>query len=72
MRALCLFLALATGCASWNVKAFGVPVQTSETPVFPENQTRSRDMTAEEKAGTLLIVGLAIAGVAAGAVNASK
>jgi len=63
LRRLTLLLLLALpvgGCRSFETRVFGVPLQASEPS----------SLTTEEKAGTLLIVGIAVAAAVAGTVVA--
>lgn len=52
-------VSLCGGCRSWNVSVFDQPVQATE-------------LSGEEKAGTILIIAIAIAAIVAGAVVASS
>jgi hypothetical protein len=58
MKRLCIGLVLLTGCASWNISAFGVPMQASDK--YAEENTHG--LSAEETWGVILILGLAIGG----------
>lgn len=58
MKRLCIGLVLLSSCASWNVSAFGIPMQASEK--YAEENTHG--LSAEETWGVILILGLAIGG----------
>ncbi|MEM8882975.1 MAG: hypothetical protein AAGD14_02810 [Planctomycetota bacterium] len=70
---LCLFLALTPGCATWNVNAFGIPLQASDK--YQTSSTSSSGsggtLSKEEKVGVIVILGLAAAGIAVGAAAAN-
>ncbi|MCK6460789.1 MAG: hypothetical protein L6Q95_12965 [Planctomycetes bacterium] len=61
MKRLLVLLLLATGCRTWDVNAFGVPL--GEEP--PRHVQASSDLSGEEKLGVILILAVAVgAGVA--------
>ncbi|MHC4407945.1 MAG: hypothetical protein ACYS0E_02135 [Planctomycetota bacterium] len=65
MKSLVLCLALLTGCASWNVDAFGYHMQASDKY---QTSSDSKSMSTEEKWGVVLVLGVAIgAGIAVAA-----
>jgi hypothetical protein len=66
MKRLLLLLLLATGCRTWEVNAFGVPLNGEP----PRHVQASSDLSTEEKLGVILIVGIAVAGAVAIAVAA--
>ena len=49
-----------TGCRAFNVHAFGLPLAAQGSSDF------STELTGEEKAGVILLIGVAIASVAVG------
>ena len=65
MKRFLIGLVLLNGCASWNISAFGVPMQASDK--YAEENTHG--LSKEETWGVILILGLAIGGAvyAAGA-----
>lgn len=65
MKRFLLLLALASGCKTWDVRAFGVPVDGKERYV-----SASSDLTGEEKVGVIIILAVAIGGAVALAVAA--
>jgi len=73
---LLALLMIATGCQSWNVNAFGVPV--AETPCYATVGNTPRPiprqlghhaalefgaLTKEEKTATIVVIGVAIAAI---------
>lgn len=63
MKRLLVLLLLVTGCRSWEVRAFGVPIGKEKEPRYVV--ASSDDLTTEEKLGVILILGVAVgAGVA--------
>ena len=75
---LCLAMLLA-GCQSWNVNAFGVPIQgatsyatVGNTPPrtmgYHAADPKSEPLSKDEKTGVIVVVGLAIALIIAGAI----
>ena len=69
MKILVLSFALLTGCASWNVDAFGYHMQASDK-YQTKSGSGSGSMSTEEKWGVVLILGVAIgAGIAVAAAN---
>lgn len=64
MKSLVLCLALLTGCASWNVDAFGYHMQASDK-YQTSSGSSSTKLSTEEKWGVVLVLGVAIgAGIA--------
>jgi hypothetical protein len=60
-RRLLLLVLLVTGCRTWEVNAFGVPLR--EEP--PRHVQANSDLSTEEKLGVILILAVAVgAGVA--------
>jgi len=59
MRSLVLSLALLTGCAHWNVNAFGVSMQATSRYQTVEQEEQ---LTTEEKWGVILLLAVAIGG----------
>ncbi len=60
MRRTLLLLLLVTGCRTWDVNAFGVPLGEE-----PRHVQASSDLSGEEKLGVILILAVAVgAGVA--------
>jgi hypothetical protein len=57
MRRVLLLLLLATGCRTWEVRAFGVPLREE-----PRRVSASTDLTTEETLGVILILAVAIGG----------
>jgi hypothetical protein len=65
-RLAILLCALAlSGCRSFKVNAFGVPLNATA------KESMSSDLTTEEKLGVLLLVGIAVAGIAVGVAAAN-
>jgi len=61
MKRLLLLLLLVTGCRTWEVNAFGVPI--GEQPRYVT--ASSSDLSGEEKVGVIVILAVAIgAGIA--------
>ena len=60
---ICAILPSA-GCHSWDVRAFGQPVAAPEP-----SGSGGFDLTLEEQLGIVLIIALAVAGIAAAASN---
>lgn len=58
MKRFCIGLVLLSSCASWNISAFGVPMQASDK--YAEQNTHR--LSKEETFGVILILGLAIGG----------
>jgi len=56
MKRLLLLLLLVAGCRTWDVRAFGVPVDGKE-----RYMTASSELTSEEKIGVIVILAVAIA-----------
>jgi len=54
---LLCFLPLA-GCRTWDVRAFDIPLNGKEPR--PELMSANAELSSEEKAGVILIVGVAI------------
>ncbi len=65
MKRLLLLLLLITGCRTWEVNAFGVPL--GEKPRVSANS----ELTSDEKVGVIVVVGVAIAASVAIAVAAN-
>ena len=71
-------LMLISGCHSWNLKLFEVPVRSSEynatlTPVDiskPVVASDFNDLSRDEKVGVIVVVTVAIAAMVAGVVIA--
>ena len=77
------FAMLLTGCQSWNVNAFGVPLNRSanyassataparasapRTMGYHAADPKSAPLSKEEKTGAIVVIGLAIALIVAGA-----
>jgi hypothetical protein len=56
MKRLLLLLLLVAGCRTWDVRAFGVPLDGKE-----RYMTASSELTSEEKIGVIVILAVAIA-----------
>ena len=65
MKRILLLLLLATGCRTWDVRAFDVPLDGKE-----RYMTASSDLTTDEKIGVIVVVGVAIGASVALAVAA--
>ena len=63
MKRLLLLLLLATGCRTWDVRAFDVPLDGKE-----RYMAASSDLSTDEKIGVIIIVGIAVGGAVALAV----
>ncbi len=66
MKRLLVLLLLLTGCRTWEVNAFGVPLGEK-----PRYVSASSELTSEEKVGVAIVVGVAIAASVALAVAAN-
>jgi hypothetical protein len=56
MRRLFLLLLLLSGCRTWEVRAFGVPLGEE-----PRYVTADTDLTGEEKVGVIVVLAAAVA-----------
>ena len=56
MKRLLLLLLLVTGCRTWDVNAFGVPI--GEKPRYVQ---ASSDLTTDEKIGVIVVLTAAVA-----------
>ena len=59
-------LFLATGCRTWDVRAFDVPLDGKE-----RYMTASSELTTDEKVGVIVVVGVAIGASVAIALSAN-
>ena len=55
MKRLLLLLLLATGCRTWDVRAFDVPLDGKE-----RYMTASSELSTDEKVGVIIIIGVAV------------
>ena len=55
MRRLLILLLLVTGCRTWDVRAFGIPLGEE-----PRYVSANSELTSDEKVGVIVVVGVAI------------
>jgi hypothetical protein len=55
VKRLLLLLALFSGCKTWNVNAFGVPLDGKERYV-----SAAAELSSEEKVGVIVVLAVAI------------